>query len=68
MGYNDSYNNDPVPMVQSYNGFFAGAFMNNGTEYLDNLDSDTRDYVLKHTKDSRTRQDVIDCIYKMHHG
>ncbi len=57
----------PVPMVQLYSGFFPGAFMNASSEdYLDSLDSDTRDYVIKHTDTSRTRQDIIDCVDKLH--
>ncbi len=58
----------PVPMVQSYNGFFPGAFISNENDYLASLDSDTRDYVLKHTDASRTRQDIIDCIDKLRNG
>ncbi|HWT27671.1 MAG TPA: hypothetical protein VN131_07000, partial [Mobilitalea sp.] len=56
----------PVPMVQTYTGFMPGAFISDGKDYLASLDSDTRDYVLKHTDASRTRQDIIDCIDKLH--
>lgn len=56
----------PVPMVQTTSGFMPGAFMNFGDNYLESLDSDTKDYVLKHTGESRTRQDIVDCIDKLH--
>jgi hypothetical protein len=58
----------PVPMVQSYSSFMPGAFISNNSDYLASLDSDTRDYVLKHTDASRTRQDILDCIDKLLNG
>ncbi len=69
MDLSNSYSKDiPVPMVQTYSGFTPGAFMNFGDNLLDSLDSDTRDYVIKHTGDNRTRQDILDCIDRLHHG
>lgn len=35
-------------------------------KYLSSLDSDTRDYVIKHTDEFRTRQDIDDCINRLH--
>jgi hypothetical protein len=34
-------------------------------DFLSSLDSDTRDYVMKHTNDFRTRKDIIDCVNKL---
>ncbi len=39
--------------------------LNEKNDYLNSLDSDTRDYVLKHTDENRTRADIIDCINKL---
>lgn len=36
--------------------------------YLNSLDSDTRDYVLKHTDEFRTKTDIHDCINRLHEG
>lgn len=35
-------------------------------DYLASLDSDTRDYVLKHTDEFRSRQDIEDCVNELH--
>ncbi|MDD3172892.1 MAG: hypothetical protein PHF63_04410 [Herbinix sp.] len=35
-------------------------------DYLSSLDSDTRDYVIKHTSEFRSRADIIDCVNKLH--
>ena len=62
-------NETPLPMVQTYSGFLPGAFFNfNDDSYLNSLDSDTRDYVIKHTADTRTRQDIINCVNRLHEG
>ena len=58
-------NSQPVPMVQTYDGFMPGAFINDGNNFLASLDSDTRDYVLKHTDKSRSNQDIVDCINEL---
>lgn len=47
-----------------YPGIFESA--DEGNEFLNNLDSDTRDYVIKHTEEFRTRSDVINCINELH--
>lgn len=48
--------------------FIPGIFgsVSEGDKFLNTLDSDTRDYVLKHTDDFRTRQDIIDCVNSLH--
>ena len=38
----------------------------NNSDYLASLDSDTRDYVLKHTDASRTQQDILNCVNELH--
>lgn len=50
------------------NIFLASVFTNSEEEvdYLASLDSDTRDYVLKHTDLYRTKSDVIDCVNRLH--
>ena len=37
-------------------------------DYLTSLDSDTRDYVVKHTDEFRSIQDIKDCVYQLHHS
>jgi len=39
--------------------------VNEENDYLASLDSDTREYVLRHTDENRTRADVIECINKL---
>lgn len=34
--------------------------------YLSSLDSDTRDYVIKHTSEFSSRADIIECVNKLH--
>ncbi len=34
--------------------------------YLSSLDSDTRNYVLKHTEEFQSRQDILDCVKELH--
>lgn len=60
----------PVPVLQPSGGFIPGIVANigNGEDYLASLDSDTRDYVLKHTSEPRSQQDIIDCVNKLHNG
>jgi hypothetical protein len=70
---------DPIPFASvSYPAFFPiygysfapGIFINdNDTDrYLSSLDSDTRDYVLKHTDEFRSRQDIENCVNKLRKG
>ncbi|MGF7146017.1 hypothetical protein HNQ56_004465 [Anaerotaenia torta] len=57
--------------LPTYGYFFApGIFLNEmeGNNYLSSLDSDTRDYVLKHTDEFRSRQDIEDCVSKLRNG
>lgn len=60
------------PTTQAMSGymFAPGIFFNSEEEnnYLSSLDSDTRDYVMKHTDDYRTRGDIEECISKLHRG
>lgn len=50
------------------NIYFATIFTTKDEEndYLSNLDSDTRDYVLKHTDEFRSKADIIDCVNRLH--
>jgi hypothetical protein len=60
------------PMLQPTSSImFAPGIVNkvfSADDYLASLDSDTRDYVLKHTDESRTKEDIEDCIYRLHHS
>lgn len=48
--------------------FSPNVFLSSEEEhsFLSSLDSDTRDYVLKHTKDYHTRQDIINRVNDFH--
>jgi hypothetical protein len=48
--------------------FAPGIFLSEveGNDYLSSLDSDTRDYVLNHTDEFCSRQDIEDCINDLH--
>ena len=35
-------------------------------DYLSSLDSDTRDYVIKHSNEFSSRTELIDCVNKLH--
>jgi hypothetical protein len=63
-------NGQPIPFTQSSSIFVPGVYANihDGDDYLASLDSDTRDYVLKHTDEPRSRQDIIDCVNKLRNG
>lgn len=62
----------PTSAVQPFSSymFAPGIFFsaNESDEFLSTLDSDTRDYVMKHTDDFRSRQDIEDCLNRLHHG
>ncbi len=62
--------NSPVYFPIYGYGFIPGIFLddNERDDYLSSLDSDTRDYVLKHTDEFRSRQDIEDCINKLRNG
>ena len=63
-----SYTQSPLMSQFSSVMFAPGIFLddNDQNNYLSGLDSDTRDYVLKHTDGFRTRQDVEDCVSELH--
>jgi len=50
------------------NVFLASAFttVDERDSFLASLDSDTRDYVLKHTPEFRTKNDILECVAKLH--
>jgi hypothetical protein len=60
----------PIPSLQPFGGFIfvPGVFssVEEGNDYLNSLDSDTRDYVLKHTSEFSSKMDIIDCVNKLH--
>jgi hypothetical protein len=69
--------NYPVTPSQSitslpyYNSIYLSAIFATPQEqadYLASLDSDTREYVVSHTSEFRTREDIDDCIRKLHGG
>lgn len=58
----------PISSLQPFSGYVPGVFpnINDSNELLSSLDSDTRDYVLKHTHELRSRSDIIACVNKLH--
>lgn len=62
---------DPVQMPLM-NPFYSGFLVNNviplgdEEEYLTSLDSDTRDYVMKHAEDLNSLDDIRECINELH--
>lgn len=60
----------PIFTSQPYgnNLFLASIFTNieEQESYLNSLDSDTRDYVLKHTDEFRSELDIKNCINRLH--
>lgn len=58
----------PIPTTQAlYPLVFPGisASQQDREEYLNSLDSDTRDYVMKHTDESSSKEDLMDCVRKL---
>jgi len=35
-------------------------------DYLSSLDSDTKNYVMEHTSEFRSKADIIECVNKLH--
>lgn len=58
--------NMAIPPITGYM-FAPGIFLSpeEGDQFLSSLDSDTRDYVLKHTDELRTRRDIDECIARL---
>jgi hypothetical protein len=60
----------PIMTSQPYTNsiYFTSIFTSKDEEedFLASLDSDTRDYVLKHTDDFRTKEEMLDCIRDLH--
>jgi len=54
----------PVGSLMFAPGIFFSESERN--DYLASLDSDTRDYVIKHTDEYRSRQDIVDCVNRLH--
>jgi hypothetical protein len=58
------------PTTQPFGGFIfvPGVFasVDEGNDYLSSLDSDTRDYVIKHTGEFSSKADIIDCVNRLH--
>lgn len=58
------------PMMQPVSSymFAPGIFFTpeDGDKFLSGLDSDTRSYVLNHTDEFRTIEDIRDCIDRLH--
>lgn len=53
----------------NYPFLFPGLSFDNDPKetYLSGLDSDTRDYVLKHTNEYASREDLEECVYRLKH-
>jgi|GEM_PF-1924740 len=60
----------PASTSQPFNTFLLVpnifASIEGGNEFLSTLDSDTRDYVIKHSGEFSSKADIIDCIDKLH--
>ncbi|HKM05286.1 MAG TPA: hypothetical protein VJZ04_11990 [Lachnospiraceae bacterium] len=55
----------PFSSVQPlYPSLFSGVFSSaqESNDYLSSLDSDTRDYVIKHTSDFNSKDELIKCV------
>lgn len=56
----------PIPTTQAlYPLVFPpglSASQQDREDYLNSLDSDTRDYVMKHTDQSSSKEDLMDCV------
>ncbi|HWT27430.1 MAG TPA: hypothetical protein VN131_05775 [Mobilitalea sp.] len=48
--------------------FAPGVFLSDedSNAFLSSLDSDTRDYVIKHTSEFRSKKEIDDCISRLH--
>jgi hypothetical protein len=63
---------DPIHQVAPIQAvhplYYAGLFdtYQETDDYLNSLDSDTRDYVLNHSGEFSTRIDLIDCVKRLH--
>lgn len=54
------YYGDPMSNFLFYPALFDTEEESN--DFLSSLDSDTRDYVMKHTDEFRSKSDMIDCV------
>lgn len=59
---------DPESQPISSYMFAPGIFFsaNEGNNFLSSLDIDTKDYVVNHINEFKTRQDIDDCICRLH--
>lgn len=57
------YSGDPMSNYMFLPAFFSTE--EDGNNYLSSLDSDTRDYVMKHTDEFRSKSDIIDCVNRL---
>lgn len=63
--------NNTTPIITSmpplYPAFVPGVFesMQEGNEFLDSLDSDTRDYVVKHKDTFNSKDELISFVNKL---
>lgn len=39
-----------------------------GTDFLSQYDSDTRNYIMTHTSGIRTKADIVECVRKLKEG
>lgn len=60
----------PVITSQPYiSSLYAPDIFSSGdeeNEYLASLDSDTREYVLRHSGEFSSKEDIFDCVNRMH--
>lgn len=61
-------NQQIMPFDNIFPAFIPGIFAStqDRNDYLSSLDSDTRDYVLKHTDDFSSKADLMECVSKLH--
>lgn len=53
-----------MPIFPLVPGFFDSN--QDSEDFLSSLDSDTRDYVLKHTDEFSNRDDLYECVNRLH--
>lgn len=59
-------NRMPAPVIPPlYSGFLID-YAQDGNDYFDSLDSDTKDYVAKHVDDLSSINAIKECINELH--
>lgn len=61
------YGQNPLQTPLVMNAMVPGIFptVSDRDNYLSSFDSDTRDYIIKHTDDLRSISDIEECVYRL---